>query len=76
MRVTIHITDCLGKEIKGLAKDEQESVSALVAKAVEKYIAENRRRRHGENILNLVGVATVSDMALAELESGRADDRS
>ena len=49
MRVTAHLPDKLAKEIKALAADEGVSVSRFIARSLEHYITENRKKKHAKN---------------------------
>ena len=75
MRLTVHLPDKTAKEVKALAKDQGLSVSSFVAKGLEHYINETRKKKHAEKILKLVGKVHVSDDALELLDGGRLDDR-
>jgi len=75
MRVTVHLPDKLAKEIKALAADEGVSVSRFIARSLEHYITENRKKKHAKKILEMVGKVHVSDEALQLLEEGRVDNR-
>jgi len=76
MRVTVHIPDSLGPSLKQAAKTEGLSVSALTARALEFYLKQKKRREAGLRLLDLISPDAVSLDAWAELERGRADDRS
>jgi len=75
MRITVHLPENLGEQIRMLARDEGVSVSRFVAKSLEQYLVENRRRKNAEKILNLAGKVRVSGEALKTLEEGRFEDR-
>ena len=75
MRITVHLPENLGEQIRMLARDEGVSVSRFVAKSLEQYLVENRRRKNAQKILNLAGKVRVSDEALKTLEEGRLEDR-
>ncbi|MBW2083003.1 MAG: ribbon-helix-helix protein, CopG family [Deltaproteobacteria bacterium] len=75
MRITVHLPEELALEIRALAKSEGVSVSRFLAKSMEQYIRENRKRKHAQRILELAGKAKVSENALELLEKGRRDDR-
>jgi antitoxin VapB len=75
MRITVHIPDKLGPIVKRAAESQGLSISALTAKALELYVKENRRRKTGNCLLNLVKPGSVPEEAWAELEKGRVDDR-
>lgn len=74
MRITVHLPEELAREIKTLAQSEGVSVSRFMAKSLEQYIRENRKRKHAQRILGLAGKAKVSENALELLEKGRRDD--
>jgi metal-responsive CopG/Arc/MetJ family transcriptional regulator len=74
MRLTIHIQDTLSKEVKAVSLAEARSVSSLVAEAVERYIAEKRRRTLGKEVLDLVGKGKVADGAIRAIDEGREED--
>ncbi|HDG98560.1 MAG TPA: ribbon-helix-helix protein, CopG family [Desulfobacterales bacterium] len=75
MRITVHLPDKLAAEIRALAQSEGVSVSRFMAKSLQQYIRENRKRKHAQRILALAGKAKVSENALELLEKGRRDDR-
>ncbi|MBW2022507.1 MAG: ribbon-helix-helix protein, CopG family [Deltaproteobacteria bacterium] len=75
MRITVHLPEELALEIRALAKSEGVSVSRFLAKSMEQYIRENRKRKHAQRILGLAGKAKVCENALELLEKGRRDDR-
>jgi len=75
MRITVHLPEELAREIRALAQSEGVSVSRFMAKSLEQYIRENRKRKHAQRILELAGKAKVSENALELLEKGRRDDR-
>ena len=55
MRVTVYLSDEIGREAKKLAKDRGISVSALCAEAIEAHVKEERRKRAFERINKLIG---------------------
>ena len=76
MRVTVHLPDGIGNDLREAAIVEHTSVSALIAAAVRRYITDERRKRCGEQVLGLAGTVSVPPGILMELERGReADDR-
>lgn len=75
MRVTVHIPDDLGPKLKQAALDEELSVSALTAKAVEEYLKRRKKRAAGYRLLGLIRPGSVTPDAWEEMERGRADDR-
>ena len=77
MRITVHIPEPLEKELKITAQSEKKSISAFVAKAVQYYIRDTKRKKHGEKMLSLIGKVKVSPDILRELEHERNfNDRS
>lgn len=74
MRITVHIPDSLDKEIKKASKNENRSVSSLIAEATEFYLKEKRRRQTGQKVLNLAGKIKIASDALEELHSERRKD--
>lgn len=75
MRVTVHLHDVLAAELKEAAGADNQSVSAVVAAAIERYLAAERRRRLGNEVLALVGNVRVAPEARELLEEGRQNDR-
>jgi predicted transcriptional regulator len=47
MRITVHVSEKIGKEVQRLAEDEKKSVSSVVAQSIEFFIDEKRRRQLG-----------------------------
>ena len=77
MRLTVHISEEMGKEVQRLAENEKESVSSVVAQSIKFFISERKRRQLGEKLLRLAGKTKVSPDALEQLHAGREDrDRS
>ena len=77
MRITVHIADSLEKEIKKASKNENTSVSSLIAKATESYLKEKRGKRIGRRVLELIGKVKIAPDAIEELHAERhKDDRS
>ncbi len=75
MRLTVHIDDSLAGLLKRTAKESSQSVSSLVAQAVEYYLVQKRRKALGGKLLGIVGKAYVSSEALKLIEKGRGGDR-
>ncbi len=76
MRVTIHIPDDLVKDVKAAASENNKSVSSLIAEATRSYIQAEKRRIHGNKILDIIKTAKVTPGALDELDRERDwDDR-
>jgi metal-responsive CopG/Arc/MetJ family transcriptional regulator len=72
MRVTVNIPDPLGEEVVDAAREEGVSVSALYARAVERYLQARLRERAIARVDALIGSAPVAPGALDELERERA----
>ncbi|HDM32230.1 MAG TPA: CopG family transcriptional regulator [Deltaproteobacteria bacterium] len=75
MRLTVHIDDNLADLLKRTAMEGHQSVSSLVAQAVEYYLVQKRRKELGGRVLEIVGKAYVSSDALELIEKGRGSDR-
>ncbi len=45
MRITVHVPENIGKEVRRLAENEKKSVSSVVARSIEFFIDETRRRQ-------------------------------
>lgn len=77
MRITVHVSEKIGKEVQRLAEDEKKSVSSVVAQSIEFFIDEKRRRQLGMRVLKLAGKTKVADDIFDELHRERVDhDRS
>jgi len=77
MRITVHVPEKIGKEVQRLAENEKKSVSSVVARSIEFFIEEKRRRQLGEWVLKLAGKTKVAYDIFNELHRGRVDhDRS
>lgn len=77
MRITVHIPDPVGQDAEQAAREEETSVSALFARAMERFLEERRRARAARRITALIGEAEVSPEALEEVarDRGRSDRR-
>ncbi len=73
MRITVHVPEKIGKEVQRLAEKEKKSVSSVVARSIEFFIDEKRRRQLGMRVLKLAGKTKVADDIFDELHRGRAD---
>ena len=75
MRLTVTVPDVVAEQARQLAARTGQSVSAVVAEAVERHVAEARRRYAFDSIDALIGAGTGDaasfDEALAEV---RCDD--
>ncbi len=77
MRITVHVSEKIGKEVQRLAENEKKSVSSMVAQSIEFFIDEKRRRQLGMRVLKLAGKTKVADDIFDELHRERVDhDRS
>lgn len=72
MRVTVNIPDPLGEEVVDAAREEGVSVSALYARAVERYLQARLRERAVARVDALVGSARGTPDTLEELKRERA----
>lgn len=75
VRVTVHIPDDLGLELKQAAYREGLSVSAFAAKALESYLMRRQNKVAGARLLDLIGQAGASPDVRDEIDEGREDDR-
>lgn len=76
MRVTVTVPDPVGAEAEKVAEEEGVSVSALYARAVERFIEERRRERAIQAIDAVIGTSTVQCDAAEQIEEDReASDR-
>ena len=76
MRITVHLPDATGENLKRAAANQGVSASHLVAEAIEDYLLRQRRNVLGEKVLDVARKVRVSSNALDLLEEGRVDDRS
>ena len=72
-RVTVSIPNKLEEVLKKFAEDQRESVSKIASEAIEYYLSVQKRRKLGQEVLDLVGKQKVSPNAIKELEIGRSD---
>lgn len=75
MRLTVTVPDAVAEYARQLAARTGQSVSAVVSEAVERHVAETRRRHAFDTIEPLIGTGSGNpaefDEALAEM---RRDD--
>lgn len=75
MRLTVTLPDAVADHVRGLAARTGQSVSAVVARAVERHVAETRRRHAFDAVEALIGTGSgdpaAFDRALGEM---RRDD--
>lgn len=72
-RVTVSIPTNLEGALKRYAQSQRESVSKITSEAIEYYLNRQKRRKLGQQVLDLVGKQNVSPNAIKELEAGRVD---
>ncbi len=72
-RVTVSIPNKLEGALKKYAQGQRESVSKITSEAIEHYLNVQKRRKLGQQVLDLVGKQNVSPNAIKELEAGRSD---
>ena len=72
-RVTVSIPSKLEGALKRFAQSQRESVSKVTSEAIEHYLNVQKRRKLGQQVLDLVGKQNVSPNAIKELEAGRVD---
>ena len=75
MRLTVTVPDAVAEHARQLAASTGQSISAVVAEAVERHVAETRRRHAFDSIDALIGTGSGEpaefDRALDEM---RRDD--
>ena len=71
MRLTVTVPDTVADHARDLAMQTGRSVSAIVADAVERYVAETRRRHAFDSVEAIIGTgsgdAAEFDRALDEI---------
>ncbi len=72
-RVTVSIPSKLEGALKKFAQSQRESVSKVTSEAIEHYLNVQKRRKLGQQVLDLIGRQNVSPNAVKELERGRID---
>ena len=70
-RITVSIPKNLEVELKQFAEDKRTSISRVTTEAIEFYLNDQKRRRLGRKVLELIGKQNVSPNAIKELEAGR-----
>ena len=71
MRLTVTVPDAVAEHARALAARTGQSVSAVVAEAVERHVAEARRREAFETVDALVGSGGVAADAEAQIRQMR-----
>ncbi len=74
MRLTIHLPENLGEELREAARSRRKSLSSLAAEAIRFYIREERKRRAIDLMLALAGKGNVAPDTLDELDRMRKED--
>jgi metal-responsive CopG/Arc/MetJ family transcriptional regulator len=74
MRITIHLPDDLADAVKEAANLEQQSVSALTAKAIETYLVATKRRYYGALALKNASPENVTRDVLDVLHNARKEN--
>ncbi|RPI74607.1 MAG: hypothetical protein EHM45_18190 [Desulfobacteraceae bacterium] len=75
MRVTVNIPDHIFEEAKKYAKEHAQSMSAITAEAVQKYMASCKKAEAGKELLEMAGKIKIADHVYEELERLRNEDR-
>ena len=73
MRVTVHVPDCLGKEVEHLAQSQGVSVSSLYAEAIKRHLQNLKRERAFREIEKLIDTPIAPDFD-GQLATLRRDD--
>ena len=73
MRITVHVPDSLGKNIKRLAENKDKSVSSITVEDLEYYIKEEKRISLGNKVLEMIGKIDIVPDIKKEIELGRED---
>jgi len=73
--MTVNIPDSLAKQTRMIAKNENLSISRLMAIALEYYLEQKRKKKLGQAVLELAGRVHVSEDIQARLDEARRDDR-
>ena len=74
MRLSVSISDRLGKTVKTVADNEKKSVSSLTAEALLYYLQEKKKKKLGYQLLALAGKSKVTKDVYKLLEESRMDD--
>jgi hypothetical protein len=73
MKITVHLPDNLAAVIKEVAEIENESVTVLTTKAIEKYVKGVRRRYYANRLLKVMSPDKVAPDVVDMLHKGRKD---
>ncbi|MCX6558415.1 MAG: hypothetical protein NTW95_13465 [Candidatus Aminicenantes bacterium] len=74
MRLSVSISERLGKTVKNVAENEKKSVSSLTAEALLYYLQEKKKKKLGYQLLALAGKSEVDKDIHKFLEKSRKDD--
>jgi len=74
-RVTISIDRRLAEELKSLAKKEGVSLSKLIAKSLEEFLIERKKKEAGRKLLGIKLTKEEAQEALEELSRIRKEER-
>ena len=74
-RVTISIDKRLVEELKSLAKKEGLSLSKLIARSLEEFLIERKKKEAGKKLMNIRLTKEEVREALRELSCIREEDR-
>jgi metal-responsive CopG/Arc/MetJ family transcriptional regulator len=74
MRLSVSISERLGKTVKNMAENEKKSVSSLTAEALLHYLQEKKKKKLGYQLLALAGKSKVDKDIFKLLEESRMDD--
>jgi len=73
MRLSVSISERLGKTIRNMAENEKKSVSSLTAEALLYYLQEKKKKKLGYQLLALAGKSKVAKDVYKLLEESRMD---
>lgn len=74
MRLSVSISEKLGKTVKNVAENEKKSVSSLTTEALLYYLQEKKKKKLGYQLLALAGKSKVDKDIYKFLEKSRMDD--
>ncbi|MBU4269000.1 MAG: hypothetical protein KJ808_09180 [Acidobacteria bacterium] len=73
MRLSVSISERLGKTVRNMAENEKKSVSSLTAEALLYYLQEKKKKKLGYKLLMLAGKSKVDKNIYKLLEESRTD---
>jgi metal-responsive CopG/Arc/MetJ family transcriptional regulator len=74
MRLSVSISERLGKTVKNVAENEKKSVSSLTTEALLYYLHEKKKKKLGYQLLALAGKSKVDKGIHTFLEKSRMHD--